>query len=694
MDPGDDPYLFTSDTLPSDPRFMATVANGFVGTRVFGDVMHVGGVYSGGVGVCHRADVPSPLAVRVRLDRADSSGLRQRYTLDTRAGWFTHSQSCDDVTVSQTILAHRSHPNLLAMELRMERQVTPGEPITVQLQSSFTPQSSDIAFEPGPDYQGGRHIHGHTLTPEVPGGPQPCVHLIWTPPPASLSLLASQSSACWVFLTALADTAERAQSCYSEGLALIGSGDLLPSHRRAWAELWAGSAVQVKSPSPLQQAVIGCLYYLLSSLPPLKPTDFLFGGLSPAGLSNGRRGEDYWGHVFWDQDTWMYPPVLLFYPELARAILRYRIHTLRGAAHNAAQQGLKGVKFAWESAVTGQEVCPDEIYGLQEIHINGDVCFAFQQYLHLTQDLSLFSEGGGWEVVRGIAEYWSSRVTWNKCCVSVCVSGVMPPDEFHDSVNNSVYTNAVAKSSLQFAVDLAILLQTPPPPQWQEISDKIKVPFDPEEKYHPEFDGYQKGDSVKQADVVLLGFPLGYPMSAEVRRNDLALYEPLTDPEGPAMTWGMFAVGWLELKELARGQAQLRKCFNNIQEPFKIWSECVDGSGAVNFLTGMGGFLQVVLFGYTGFRINKNSLNFDPTLPDDISDLRITGVCYLGNKLDFTFSKEGVMVVLARVWGPQHCALELVLTQSGKSLPLNLGTPVSVPAEAARIQKQASCWPL
>ncbi|XP_041075163.1 protein-glucosylgalactosylhydroxylysine glucosidase [Polyodon spathula] len=445
MDPGNDPYHFSSDTLPSDPRFMATVANGFVGTRVFGDVMHVGGVYSGGVGVCHRADVPSPLAVRVRLDRTESSGLRQRYTLDTRAGWFTHCQSCDDVTLSQTILAHRSHPNLLAMELRMERQVTPGESITVQLQSSFTPQSSDIAFEPGPDYQGGRHIYGCTLTPEVPGGPQPCIHLIWTPLPASLSLPAAQSSACWVFLTALADTAERAQSCYSEGLALIGSGDLLPSHRRAWAELWAGSAVQVKSPAPLQQAVIGCLYYLLSALPPLKQTDFLFSGLSPAGLSNGRRGEDYWGHVFWDQDTWMYPPVLLFYPELARAILRYRIHTLRGAVHNAAQHGLKGVKFAWESAVTGQEVCPDEIYGLQEIHINGDVCFAFQQYLHLTQDLSLFSKGGGWEVVQGIADYWSSRVTWNQEQDCYDITGVMPPDEFHDSVNNSVYTNAVAQ---------------------------------------------------------------------------------------------------------------------------------------------------------------------------------------------------------------------------------------------------------
>lgn len=34
----------------------------------------------------------------------------------------------------------------------------------------------------------------------------------------------------------------------------------------------------------------------------------------------------------------------------------------------------------------------------------------------------------------------------------------------------------------------------------------------------------------------------------------------------------------------------------------QVWSESSDGSGAVNFLTGMGGFLQAVLFGYSGFR--------------------------------------------------------------------------------------------
>lgn len=45
------------------------------------------------------------------------------------------------------------------------------------------------------------------------------------------------------------------------------------------------------------------------------------------------------------------------------------------------------------------------------------------------------------------------------------------------------------------------------------------------------------GEPVKQADVVLLGFPLMHPMSPDVRRNDLEMYEPVTAWDGPAMTW-------------------------------------------------------------------------------------------------------------------------------------------------------------
>ena len=48
--------------------------------------------------------------------------------------------------------------------------------------------------------------------------------------------------------------------------------------------------------------------------------------------------------------------------------------------------------------------------------------------------------------------------------------------------------------SLQFAVELAGLLNYPAPPEQQQIADQIKIPFDPEIKYHPEFDGYKKGE--------------------------------------------------------------------------------------------------------------------------------------------------------------------------------------------------------
>lgn len=49
--------------------------------------------------------------------------------------------------------------------------------------------------------------------------------------------------------------------------------------------------------------------------------------------------------------------------------------------------------------------------------------------------------------------------------------------------------------------------------------------------------GLLAGHPVKQADTVMLGYPLGLIMTPEVRRNDLETYEVVTDPHGPAMTW-------------------------------------------------------------------------------------------------------------------------------------------------------------
>lgn len=92
MPPGSDPYIFTADSLPADPRFLPPLANGLLGWRVYNGVMHVGGVYNGEGGRCHRADVPCPLAVVMRVE----ASARQEYTLDARAGTLHRGCCCSE----------------------------------------------------------------------------------------------------------------------------------------------------------------------------------------------------------------------------------------------------------------------------------------------------------------------------------------------------------------------------------------------------------------------------------------------------------------------------------------------------------------------------------------------------------------------------------------------------------------------
>ena len=95
-----------------------------------------------------------------------------------------------------------------------------------------------------------------------------------------------------------------------------------------------------------------------------------------------------------------------------------------------------------------------------------------------------------------------------------------------------------------------------------QIATNIKIPFNTTLQIHPEFDGYT-GDTIKQggsyyfivlyrqaayrrsADVVLLGYPLRWPMTPQIRLNDLVYYQNRTDPNGPAMTYGIVAFFFL-----------------------------------------------------------------------------------------------------------------------------------------------------
>lgn len=125
---------------------------------------------------------------------------------------------------------------------------------------------------------------------------------------------------------------------------------------------------------------------------------------------------------------------------------------------------------------------------------------------------------------------------------------VLPPDEdAQPNVNNSVYTNIIASFSIAFANYAACLTNTQP--MSKEATKKsrcLHIPFDRQRRIHLEYENYQD-QPIKQADVVLIGFPLMWPMDPEIRKNDLLFYENKTRINGPAMTWGYFILFILSL---------------------------------------------------------------------------------------------------------------------------------------------------
>ena len=148
-----------------------------------------------------------------------------------------------------------------------------------------------------------------------------------------------------------------------------------------------------------------------------------------------------------------------------------------------------------------------------------------------------------------------------------------------------------------------------------------------------------------KADVVLLNYPLLWEMPKDVQRNDLEIYESITDPLGPAMTWGIFAINWMDLGEEFKAEEMFNKSYQSYaREPFHIWTEVSSGVGAVNFLTGVGGFLQTLIYGYAGLRIYPNYLLIKPRsfLPPQTSSMTLQGLKYLDVCFDLVIDQNEI----------------------------------------------------
>ncbi len=227
---------------------------------------------------------------------------------------------------------------------------------------------------------------------------------------------------------------------------------------------------------------------------------------------------------------------------------------------------------------------------------------------------------------------------------------VTGPDEENPDVSNEVYTNVAAATTLRDAIAAARVAGVSVPSSWAKIAHGLVVPYSAGQGINPEFAGYQ-GQMVKQADATMLSYPWRYVTSAAAAARDLNYYVPRTDPNGPSMS---DAVNSIDTSALASaGCASYvytqRSVEPFIRDVFDQFSETRTG-GAFTFTTGIGGFLQEFLYGYSGLRWSARSVQLSPSLTGQLRGIVLRDLNWHGRV--FTVSIGPVTTTVRLRTGP------------------------------------------
>jgi trehalose/maltose hydrolase-like predicted phosphorylase len=383
-----------------------------------------------------------------------------------------------------------------------------------------------------------------------------------------------------------------------------------------WSDLWKTDIIIEGNPE-LQKIVHSMMYYLFCSI--RAGTGF---SIPPMGLAN----DGYYGHIFWDADTFMFPSLLLMHPDMAKSVVNFRFRALDPAKANAKKNGFKGAMYPWESDEIGNEATPAFAYqnALKENHITGDVAFAQWQYYLATQNKKWLADTG-YNVIKAAADFWISRSSFNKEKNRYEIKNVVSVDEGRVGIDNDTYTNSIAKKNLEIAISASNILHAPVNPKWEEVKNKIYIPYDSVNHIFPTYENAP--DSILGSVVTLLSYPLEVKMDDSAKINNLKNAANLVFKEGPG------AMMTITLLPVIAAEVKNKKLLNRLFElsykgylhpPFNVLTE-TPHNHSINFITGAGGFLQQVIYGYTGLRITDEGIiqKYKSMLPNGIKELTL-----------------------------------------------------------------------
>jgi kojibiose phosphorylase len=395
-------------------------------------------------------------------------------------------------------------------------------------------------------------------------------------------------------------------------------------------------------------------------------------------------GTIYKGHVFWDTEVFMLPFFIYTHPPTARALLMYRYHTLSGARKEAKELSLKGALYAWESTSTGEEMTPEYVIaptgevililsGKMEQHINSAVAYGVWTYWTSTRDDDFFVSAGA-EILIETARFWASRA--EKKDGVYHIYNVEGPDEYHEIVNDSIYTNLMAAWNIRAAADAVEYMKTHHPEAWLGL--KNQVSFDNAELVRwddvatrmysdmnegsniiEQFEGYFKlkdidvyafephtapldtilgreetaaSRLVKQADVVLLLYLLDNEFSEQVIKENYQYYERRT-AHGSSLSPSIYGLVAARL-----GLEALAMRYFHQAGTIDLSNNMGNAAGGVHGAA-LGGLWQQIIMGFGGVHMHDDGLYVYPKIPAQWKRLTFTLV-YRGTELHFDVERE------------------------------------------------------
>jgi trehalose/maltose hydrolase-like predicted phosphorylase len=454
----------------------------------------------------------------------------------------------------------------------------------------------------------------------------------------------------------------------------LGWRAALDAHEAAWDERWRASEVQIDGDDESEQALRFAVYHLTIAANP-----------EDERVSVGARaltGDAYLGHVFWDTETYLLPFYTAVWPEAARALLMYRFHTLPGARAKAAHFGFKGALYAWESADTGVETTPERVVVSEDTtvhHISADIAYAVWQYWRATGDDDFFLSAGA-EILLDTALFWASRAV-AEADGRRHIRHVIGPDEYHEDVDDNVFTNLMARWNIARALEAMDLLRARWPEyavalraklalgddelaDWRDAIARIVTGLDPATGIYEQFAGFhalepldltayaertvpidvvigrertQRSQVVKQADVVALIALLPGEFPGTAAQTNFRHYEPRC-AHGSSLSAGMHALVAARLGDTEMALRYLRETAATDLDLDP------NSAGGVR-IAGLGALWQAVIRGFAGLDLMGDKLGIDPKLPPDWRSLSFR-VCWRGRSQAIRIAGRSVQVTL------------------------------------------------